>query len=162
MAPLFRRKNELRFERIYPAPAKAVWRAWTEPDRLRTWWGPPRTEVAECEIDLRVGGRIHVVTQGGERTGRYAGTRWPMDGTFTCVDDRRRLTYDARSWTEGEEDGTTISHTNDVTLTADGDRTVVTLEVSITEVGPAAKVAVFGMKWGYKAQLNALEKHLAR
>jgi hypothetical protein len=37
----------------------------------------------------------------------------------------------------------------------------VTLHVSITEIGPKAKMAVCGMKWGYKSQLDAVEKHLA-
>ena len=93
--------------------------------------------------------------------GKYAGTRWPMDGTFTRIDEQQGLAYDARSWTEGEEETATICHTNDLTLTADGDGTVVNLHVSITEIGPKAKLAAFGMKWGYKAQLDALEKLLA-
>jgi uncharacterized protein YndB with AHSA1/START domain len=157
---LLRRKKELHFERSYAAPVEAVWRAWTDPDRLRAWWGPDKTTVAECEVDLRAGGRVYVVTVASEEMGKYAGTRWPMEGTFTRIDDRRRLTYDANSWTEGEEAGATIRHTNDLTLTGDGEHTTVTLHVSITEIGPKAKLAAFGMKWGYKAQLDALEKHL--
>lgn len=35
---------------------------------------------------------------------------------------------------------TTIHHTNDVTLTDEGDTTKVTLQVSITEIGPKAKL----------------------
>ena len=89
------------------------------------------------------------------------GTRWPMSGTFTLIDEPTRLRYDARSWTEGEEDGSTIQHTNAITLTErDGD-TVVVLDIAITAIGPKAKMAAFGMKWGYKAQLDKLEKYLA-
>lgn len=161
ISQLLRRKKELHFERSYPAPADAVWRAWTEAERLRSWWGPPKTTVAECEIDLRVGGAIYVVTVAGEEMGKHAGTRWPMEGTFTRIEAGRRLTYDARSWTEGEEETATIRHTNDLTLTGDGEQTSVSLHVTITEIGPKAKLAAFGMKWGYKAQLDALEKHLA-
>jgi len=32
--------------------------------------------------------------------------------------------------------------------------------VTITRIGTKAKLAAFGMKWGYKAQLDALEKLL--
>jgi carbon monoxide dehydrogenase subunit G len=71
------------------------------------------------------------------------------------------LTYDARSWTEGEEAGSTIQHTNDVTLTEHDGNTTVRLRVTITKIGPKAKLAAFGMKWGYKAQLDKLEKYLA-
>ena len=158
---LLRKRKELHFERSYAAPVDAVWRAWTEADRLRGWWGPDKTTVAECEVDLRVGGRIYVVTVASEEMGKYAGTRWPMDGTFSRIDELQGLTYDARSWTEGEEATATIRHTNDLSLTGDSEMTVVTLHVSITEIGPKAKLAAFGMKWGYKSQLDALEKHLA-
>lgn len=158
---LLRKKKDLSFERSYNAPVEAVWQAWTEADRLRRWWGPEKTTVGECEVDLRIGGRIYVVTVAGEEMGKYAGTRWPMDGTFSRIDDLKRLTYDARSWTEGEEETTTIHHANDVTLTADGSKTDLTLHVAITEIGSKAKLAAFGMKWGYKAQLDALEKLLA-
>jgi uncharacterized protein YndB with AHSA1/START domain len=158
---LFTKQKELRFERCYPASVEAVWRAWTEADRLRAWWGPDKTTVAECEIDLRVGGRVYIVTEATEEMGKYKGTRWPMDGTFVRVEESRRLTYDARSWEEGKE-ATTIRHTNDLSLAGDGDKTVVSLHVSITEIGGVkANLAVFGMKWGYKSQLNALEKYLA-
>lgn len=161
MISLLRRRKELHLERTYPAPVDAVWRAWTEEDQLRSWWGPEKTTVAECEVDLRVGGRLYIVTVAGEEMGRYAGTRWPMDATFTDVEEGRRLVYDARSWTEGEEDTATIVHTNEVTLTPDGDGTAVALHVTITEIGPKAKMAAFGMRWGYKAQLDKLAGLLA-
>ena len=161
ISQLLRKKKELHFERSYNAPREAVWQAWTEADRLRVWWGPPKTTVAECEIDLRVGGRVYIVTEATEEMGKYAGTRWPMEGTFTRIDHAQRLTCEARSWTEGEEETATIRHTNDLTLTGDGDTTLLTLHVAITEIGPKAKLAAFGMKWGYKSQLDALDKHLA-
>jgi hypothetical protein len=59
-----------------------------------------------------------------------------------------------------EELSTTIHHTNDVTLTDQGDTTKVTLHVSITEIGPKAKLAALGTKWGYESQLDALDRHL--
>lgn len=99
--------------------------------------------------------------QAGEAMGKYQGTRWPMAGTFTVIDDHARLSYDARSWTDGDEAGTTIEHTNDITFADDGGATVVRLTVTITKIGPKAKMAAFGMKWGYKAQLDKLDELLA-
>jgi len=83
-----------------------------------------------------------------------------MEGHFSQVEEPARLVYDARSWMEGSDD-TAIEHTNEVTLTPDGDVTVVSLKVTISSVGSGAKLAVFGMKWGYKAQLDKLEQLLA-
>lgn len=158
---LFKKTKTLSFERSYPAPVATVWRAWTEPEMLRQWWGPENTTVPECEIDARVGGTISVVMEAGPGMGKYQGTRWPMLGTFTHVEEHTRLCYDARSWTDGEEETSTIHHTNDVTLTTDDGATRVRLDVAITKIGPKAKMAAFGMKWGYAQQLDKLEHLLA-
>jgi uncharacterized protein YndB with AHSA1/START domain len=159
---LFKKPKNLRFERSYAAPVAAVWDAWTRPELLREWWCPEKTTVPECEIDLRVGGRLYIVTEAGEGMGKYQGTRWPMEGIFSAIEEHARLTYDARSWTQGEEDTSTIHHVNDLTLTEAGGRTVVDLQVAITQIGTKAKMAAFGMKWGYKQQLDHLEALLAR
>jgi uncharacterized protein YndB with AHSA1/START domain len=157
---LFKKKG-FTFERTYPANIETVWQAWTQPEMLRQWWGPEHTTVPECEVDLRIGGRIFIVMEAGEKMGKYQGTRWPMSGTFSVIDDHSRLAYDARSWTEGEEATSTIDHSNDISFTAVDDSTVVDLRVSITGVGSGAKMAAFGMKWGYKAQLDKLEQLLS-
>ena len=158
---IFKKQKQLDFERSYPAPLSTVWRAWTDPEMLREWWGPEKTSVRECEIDLEVGGTIYVVTEAGEEMGKYAGTRWPMAGTFTLIEEDSRLVYEARSWTEGEEEGSTIHHTNDLSLSEQDGITTVVLRVSITEIGPKARMAAFGMKWGYNQQLDHLGDLLA-
>lgn len=158
---LFKKTKTLEFERTYEAPPDLVWRAWTEPDMLRRWWGPDKTTVTDCEVDLRVGGELVIVMEAGAEMGKYQGTRWPMAGTFTAIEAATLLRYDARSWTEGQEDTTTIEHTNEITLSSSGDATVVRLDVAITRIGPKAKMAAFGMKWGYKAQLDKLGEALS-
>ena len=77
---LFRKKKELAFERTYTAPITAVWEAWTRPELLREWWGPEKTTIPECEVDVRVGGRIYIVMEAGEGMGKYQGSRWPLEG----------------------------------------------------------------------------------
>lgn len=157
---LLRRKS-FHFERTFAAPVGTVWDAWTRAEMLRQWWGPEHTTVPTCEIDPRVGGRIYVVAEAGEEMGKYHGTRWPMEGTFSTVEPSARLTYDAASWTEGSETDSRIEHVNDVTMREAGDATVLRLDVDIVKVGPKAKMASFGMKWGYKAQLDALAELLS-
>jgi uncharacterized protein YndB with AHSA1/START domain len=158
---LFKKTKEITFDRTYDAPLTRVWQAWTEPDQLRQWWGPEKTTITDCDIDLRVGGTIRVVMEAGEGMGKYKGTRWPMEGTFTVIDPETQLVYDAESWTEGERETTTIEHTNDVVFSPQGNGTQVRLTINITNIGPKAKMAAFGMKWGYKAQLDKLAKLLS-
>jgi uncharacterized protein YndB with AHSA1/START domain len=162
MLQLFKKAKELTFERTYAVPIEEVWAAWTRPDLLRQWWGPEKTTIPECDVDLRVGGTVRIVMEAGEGMGKYQGTRWPLEGTFTVIEAPHRLVYEARSWTEGEEDTTTIEHTNALDLAEDDGKTVVTLSVAISDIGPKAKMAAFGMRWGYKAQLDKLDALLAR
>lgn len=49
-------KNELTITRIFNAPRELVWKAWTEPERFKRWWGPEGWTSPVCKIDLRVGG----------------------------------------------------------------------------------------------------------
>jgi uncharacterized protein YndB with AHSA1/START domain len=49
--------EEILITRVFDAPAHLVYRAVTEPELVRRWWGGLRGEVTLCEIDLRVGGR---------------------------------------------------------------------------------------------------------
>lgn len=154
---MFGKKKSFRLERSYGASIDVVWQAWTDAEVLRKWWGPDGTTVDECEIDASVGGRVFIVTVGGEKMGKYAGTRWPMDGTFDHIDANTTLEYRARSWTEGEEAGSTIEHTNRVTFTGDGEATQVVLDVDITKIGAKAKMASVGMKMGYKSHLKRLD-----
>ena len=43
--------------RTFDAPRDLVWKAWTEPERLRQWWGPNGFTSPVARTDLRIGGR---------------------------------------------------------------------------------------------------------
>jgi uncharacterized protein YndB with AHSA1/START domain len=50
-------KQELVITRIFDAPRELVWQAWTEPERMKQWWGPKNFTAPFCKMDLRVGGK---------------------------------------------------------------------------------------------------------
>ncbi|HEX5851350.1 MAG TPA: SRPBCC domain-containing protein [Rubrobacter sp.] len=50
------RPGELVVTRDFDAPRELVFRAWTEPERVRRWWGPEGFTMPYCDIDLRPGG----------------------------------------------------------------------------------------------------------
>jgi uncharacterized protein YndB with AHSA1/START domain len=158
---LFGKNDVLSFERTYAAPIDAVWDAVTRPDAVRQWWGPEKTVVTDCEIDVRTGGRIFIVMQAGEAMGKYAGTRWPMEGTFTEVEPPNRLVYAARSWQEGQQEASTIEHVNELVLAETGEATSLNLTITISEIGSGAKMAAVGMKYAYKQYLDKLETYLS-
>jgi uncharacterized protein YndB with AHSA1/START domain len=50
-------KEALVIERIFDAPVELVWKAWTEPEAAKKWWGPRSFTAPTVEIDFRVGGK---------------------------------------------------------------------------------------------------------
>jgi uncharacterized protein YndB with AHSA1/START domain len=50
------RQGELLITREVAAPVSHVWQTWTDPLRIRRWWGPKDYAAPSCNIDLRVGG----------------------------------------------------------------------------------------------------------
>ncbi|MGV3710766.1 MAG: SRPBCC family protein [Gemmatimonas sp.] len=59
-------ETEIRIERLFDAPAHLIFDAMTQPEHVRNWWGCLSDDygVAECEIDLRVGGKWRFVGYG--------------------------------------------------------------------------------------------------
>jgi uncharacterized protein YndB with AHSA1/START domain len=47
--------------RQFDAPIELVFDALTKPEHVRNWFAPFACVVTECSIDLRVGGRYHIV-----------------------------------------------------------------------------------------------------
>jgi uncharacterized protein YndB with AHSA1/START domain len=42
--------------RVFNAPRDLVFKAWTQPQRVKQWWGPKGFTCPVCKIDLRPGG----------------------------------------------------------------------------------------------------------
>jgi uncharacterized protein YndB with AHSA1/START domain len=48
--------RELLITRVFDAPRSLVFKAWTEPERIKQWWGPRGAVTLSCEMDFRPGG----------------------------------------------------------------------------------------------------------
>ena len=44
--------------RIFDAPQERVWKAWTDPEQVRRWWGPRGFTTPVFQTDFRVGGAL--------------------------------------------------------------------------------------------------------
>ena len=45
--------------RTFDAPRALVWKCFTEPARMKEWWGPSGSTIVASNMDLRVGGSYH-------------------------------------------------------------------------------------------------------
>jgi uncharacterized protein YndB with AHSA1/START domain len=60
-------------ERVFDAPVESVWRAWTDPEKIKNWWGPEGFSAPSINTDLRVGGRYVFAMHGPK------GSEWDKD-----------------------------------------------------------------------------------
>jgi uncharacterized protein YndB with AHSA1/START domain len=99
-------KGVVRIEDRFDVPIDDVWKAITDPARLASWYG----EVAG---DLRLG---------GEYSARVHASGWEGSGRVEACEAPHRLVVTGKDPTEPHENVT------EVTLTADGDQTILVLE----------------------------------
>src|SRR5580700_107211 len=45
--------------RVFDAPRELVWRAFTDPEHMKQWWGPTGSVIVASKMDFRVGGTYH-------------------------------------------------------------------------------------------------------
>lgn len=57
-----RSDRELVVTRVFDAPARIVFEAWTRPELFMRWWAPKSSGVPmlSCEMDVRIGGTYRV------------------------------------------------------------------------------------------------------
>jgi uncharacterized protein YndB with AHSA1/START domain len=87
-------RASVRIVDVFDAPREVVFAAWTQPDRLKRWWGPGFFETVFAEIDLRRGGRYELLLEPGSMR---------LVGEFREVTPPQRLVYTWR-WVDGVPD----------------------------------------------------------
>jgi uncharacterized protein YndB with AHSA1/START domain len=56
-------KQELTITRVFDAPIEMVWKAISESEQTRQWWGPEGYTCPDCNVDFRVGGKYLISMQ---------------------------------------------------------------------------------------------------
>ena len=88
MEPRLAEKPSLTLTRSYPVAPEKVWRAWTDAEAVKRWWGPgPGEPVSLAELDVRVGGRFRIVFGGAD------GKQHECAGVYREVVPNRKLVF---------------------------------------------------------------------
>ncbi len=88
MEPRLAEKPSLTLNRHYPVAPEKVWRAWTDAQAIKRWWGPgPGEPVSLAELDVRVGGRFRIVFGGPD------GKMHECAGVYQEVVPNRKLVF---------------------------------------------------------------------
>lgn len=139
--------RELVVTRLFDAPARIVFEAWSKPELFQRWWVPKTLGVPlrACEMDVRAGGGYRL------EFGLDAANSMAFFGKYTEVTPSSRIV-----WTN--EEGGEVSITT-VTFEARGDKTLLTL----SELYPskaACDEALQGSAAGLPGQFDQLDELL--
>ncbi len=141
--------RELVMTRVFDAPRRLVFEAWTSPEHLPHWMlGPEGWTMPVCEIDLRPGGEWHFVWR------RSDGTEMEMRGVYREIVPPERL-VSTESW--GGDWPETL---NTLILTEEDGKTTITLTVLYPSQEARDAALQTGIKEGVSASFDRLAGHL--
>jgi uncharacterized protein YndB with AHSA1/START domain len=139
--------EQILITREFDAPRHLVYRAWTEPELVKRWWGGERGEMTIADIELRVGGvwRYVMVTDEGFEVAFHGEYR-------EIVPNERIVSTEVY---EGMPEGEAL---NTVTFTEMDGRT--TLTVLVEHASKEARDAHIdsGMETGMQEGMDLLEQ----
>ena len=141
--------DQIKVVREFDAPANLVYRAVTEPELVKRWWGAQRGAMTVAEIDLRVGGKWRYVmdASNGQEVGFH--------GEFREIVPNERIVQTEAY--EGIPDPDESANVNTMTLVEADDRT--TMEVLIQCVNKESRdmQIASGMEEGMQESYDDLE-----
>ena len=143
-----RKMQELVATRVFDAPREVVFRAWTDPERLKRWWGPKGFTNPVCEVDVRPGGTIRIHMRAPD------GVVYPMTGAFVEIVEPERLVFSSAALDKNGE--TLFEILNTVTFAEEGGKTKLTVRASVSKVRGEAAPHLAGMEQGWSESLDRL------
>jgi len=79
--------REIVFTRVFNAPRRLVFEAWTKPEHLVSWYGCYSSSLIVCEVDLRVGGAYRFVARLAD------GMEHAISGVYRDIAPPERLVF---------------------------------------------------------------------
>jgi uncharacterized protein YndB with AHSA1/START domain len=141
--------REVVMTRVFDAPRRLVFDAWTNPKHVPQWMlGPVGWTMPVCEIDLRVGGAWHFVWRGAD------GSEMAMRGVYREISPPKRL-VSTESW-----GGPFPETVNTLTLVEKDGKTTATLTILYPSKEAREAALQTGMKDGVAMSYDRLAEHL--
>jgi uncharacterized protein YndB with AHSA1/START domain len=85
MAEKRNNSEDLFITRIFDAPREVVWKAWTDPEHMKRWWGPKSFTAPFIKTDFRVGGKYLYCMRSPE------GKDYWSTGVYREIDPLKRI-----------------------------------------------------------------------
>lgn len=141
---------ELVIERIIAAPREKIWRAFSDPEYLRHWWGPNGFVNTTHERSFTVGGVWRYTMHGPD------GTDYPNRIRYEELIEPERIVYLHDSDTDQDPD-----HFKTIIMLEEaGEKTKVTLRMVCTSAALKKHIEQHGALEGGKQHLARLEQYV--
>ncbi len=151
--------RELTFVRVFFAPRELVFQALTDPERLACWFGPAGFTVAECRLDLRVGGQWRLVMRASDELAASVGRDHPAGGEYLEIEKPSRLIFTNNALDEAGN--VILEGITTVTLEDRDGTTRMTLHTRASGIGERVLFMLGGMEQGWSEGFEKLG-HLLR
>lgn len=89
-------EREVTITRVFDAPARLLFEAYSKAEHIKQWFGPVGWPVTLCEMDFRVGGKFRFAM-----TGPSGKQNTPFGGTYREIIQNRKIVYDNGFETDG-------------------------------------------------------------
>jgi uncharacterized protein YndB with AHSA1/START domain len=143
--------NKLKISRVYDAPVKAVWEAWTDTEQVAKWWGPRGFSITTHAKELRVGGFWSYTMHGPD------GVDYPNKTLYHEVEKYKRLVYD-----HGGSDDRPPLFQVCVEFEEHGGRTYMEMTMTLASADAAREISKHIKKAGGNATWDRLAEYLAK
>ncbi len=137
--------------RVYDAPVKAVWKAWTDPVETAKWWGPRGFTITHLSKDLRPGGHWSYIMHGPD------GVDYPNRTIYYEVEENAKLVYDHG----GSEDKPPLFRVTVTFSEAEG-KTTMRMRMTFASVQVAIEMGKFIRQAGGNATWDRLDEYLGQ
>jgi uncharacterized protein YndB with AHSA1/START domain len=145
-------RREIVMTRVFDAPRRLVFDAWTRPELLRRWFGPRGHRLVVCEVDLRVGGSWQFVVRAPD------GSEMALRGTYLEVVVPERVVSVEASECDAQGDA---ESRGTIVLVEDDGRTTLTHTVLYPSQDVRDAVLASGMEHGVAEGYDKLAETLA-
>jgi uncharacterized protein YndB with AHSA1/START domain len=89
-------QREITITRVFDAPARLLFEAYSKPEHIMRWFGPVGWPVTLCEMDFRVGGKFRFAM-----TGPSGKQNTPFGGEYLEIVPNKKIVYDNGFETKG-------------------------------------------------------------
>ncbi len=145
------KSNEIRISRLYDAPVKAVWDAWTDPEQVAHWWGPRGFTLTTHDKDFRPGGHWTYTMHGPD------GVDYPNKTLYYEIEPYAKLVYDHG----GHDDRPPLFRVTVLFSEVDG-KTRMEMTMSLATPEAAEEIRKFIKQAGGDSTWDRLAEYLAK